>query len=321
MRLRVGLVGAGDAAAHHARALAALDRAGTLAFAAVHARDPARGARFLRSLGLDVPLLSLDELLERSDAVVLATPDGVHVEGVLRAASAGRHVLVEKPLACARAEGEAARDACARAGVHLAVAHHLRFHAGHRASVMRLEELVGTPRHLSLHWTWPDPAVDGWRARGEGAVSWALSALGVHLVDLALWLVGPLRLVAAVDERAGPVDVAVAALLQGLGATVHLSTSVRYRSSPRVVVSGDRGELEWLGTLGARGTGEVLHRTGRSVEPLRFEPEDPYAAQLRAFAAWCTGERPWVGAPLDDVLAGLSLVDELRARCPPGART
>jgi predicted dehydrogenase len=64
-----------------------------------------------------------------------------------------------------------------------------------------------------------------------------------------------------------------------------VSCAITHREPSRVLVSGTEGSLEAMGTLGARGTGELHFRTPRGqAEPIPFEPVDPYAAQLEAFA-------------------------------------
>ncbi|MDB4932948.1 MAG: Gfo/Idh/MocA family oxidoreductase, partial [Myxococcaceae bacterium] len=104
LSLRVGLLGAGDAAGHHARALGALHADATARWAGVCARDPARVAAFCEAHGAPPDALratDLDAFLDPAalDAVVIATPDGLHPAHATLAAARGLHVLVEKPLA------------------------------------------------------------------------------------------------------------------------------------------------------------------------------------------------------------------------------
>jgi predicted dehydrogenase len=108
--VRVGLVGLGDAGRHHARALAALEAAGRVAWAAIAARDEDKVARFRADAGVPAHVASfasLDALLasRTCDAVVLAVPDGLHAEQVTACAARGHHVLVEKPLALSVDDG------------------------------------------------------------------------------------------------------------------------------------------------------------------------------------------------------------------------
>src|SRR5262245_60676029 len=100
---RVGLLGGGDSGTHHARALAAAHAEGLLERSAVGPRDIVKTAAKCKDLGMpaDTRVVSPDELFtgELCDALVIATPDGLHFEHAMLAYQAGMHVLVEKPLA------------------------------------------------------------------------------------------------------------------------------------------------------------------------------------------------------------------------------
>jgi predicted dehydrogenase len=249
--------------------------------------------------------------------VILATPDGIHAEQVERAARAGLHVLVEKPLALSKSDGERAVASARLSGVCLMVGYQLRHHAAHRLMVERIGELVGPLRSIFVKWAWPDPATEGWRAKGEGARFWSLAALGTHGIDLALWI-------AAASHGAPVVATDVAALVEPrdgrdraaevtmrLGSMLaHVSVSVAHRAASRVLISGDAGELEAIGTLGARGDGELFHRAPRQpAMAIAFEATDPYAAQLRELVA-----RAPRGFTADPTLLGnLDVLDRIAA--------
>ncbi len=291
---RLALVGLGDAGGHHARALGTLAGEGRAVWRAIVARDAERGVAFRAKHHVPDSVEtfgSLDALLAAGacDAVVLATPDGVHVEQVMAAASRGVHVLVEKPLALTSADGARGIAAARAAGIHLAVGYHLRHHSGHDRVRRDLATLVGSPRSLFIRWAWPDPAVDGWRARGHGARFWSLAALGTHAIDLALWLTEQ-RLVSVtsvLSRNEAGMDRAAEVTLELSGGTLaHVSVAVTHRAISRVLVTGDAGEVEALGTLGARGDGTLTHRAPRGEpRPIAFDPGDPCLAQLRAFVA------------------------------------
>jgi predicted dehydrogenase len=288
--MRVGLVGAGDAGRHHARALAAAHREGLVAWTAVGGRDVGKLEARRGELGLpdDARVVSTDELLAGGacDAAIVATPDGLHHAHASRALAAGLHVLVEKPIALAVAHAEALVAAARAADRVLAVGYHLRHHPGHELVHARRAELVGAIRTVYIRWAWPDPAVDGWRARGDGATWWSLAALGTHGIDLALWLVDePVADVACVREPARGIDRAAEVSLRFAGgALAHISCAVSHRATSVLAIAGDAGEVEARGTLGARGAG--------TISGLPFEPADPYVRQLRAFAARCAGAGP-----------------------------
>ena len=323
--LRLALVGTGDAASQHARALMTTRAEGALSWTAICGRDPGRIAAFRAKLGVaeDVTsFTSLEDLMDARicDAVVLATPDGLHVEQVERACAAGLHVLVEKPLALTRAAGERALTAAKAADVRVAVGYHLRYHAGHALVASRLVELVGRVQTVFIRWTWPDPATAGWRASGHAAHFWSLAALGTHGFDLAMMFaeaggvrdgcVGAVR--ALLQPESGVDRAAEVSLRLGKGTDAevlaHVSVSIGHRAVSRVLVTGDAGEIEGIGTLGARGDGELSLRLPRGApSPVAFRPVDPYAEQLRDFAL----RAPAGFADEPSALANLEILDRI----------
>jgi UDP-N-acetylglucosamine 3-dehydrogenase len=123
--VRVAVVGAGVMGDRHARIFAGLPDVELVAVCDVRegvARE--LGARTGAQAYTDYrELLRRDDL----DAVSVCTPDGLHREPCELAIRAGRHVLVEKPIATTTADAEAIAEAAAKAGVVLLVGHCLRF--------------------------------------------------------------------------------------------------------------------------------------------------------------------------------------------------
>jgi predicted dehydrogenase len=123
------------------------------------------------------------------DAVTICTPNALHAEMAIAAAAAGKHVLVEKPIACTVAHADAMLAAAADADVLLMPAHNLRFAApfvAAREAVARGD--IGTvtmaragfghagPGAWAPDATWFfDPALAG---------GGALLDLGIHMADL-----------------------------------------------------------------------------------------------------------------------------------------
>lgn len=132
-RLRVGVIGCGDWGVNHVRTLQAL---GVLA--AVADNDPARSAAVAAEHG--AAARSPDALIAASDidAVVLALPAERHVEYALRVLDAGKHLLVEKPMALEIEGARAIVERARRRGVVAMTGHILRFHPAFEA----LEERV-----------------------------------------------------------------------------------------------------------------------------------------------------------------------------------
>lgn len=328
--LRVGLVGVGDAGRHHARALAALHHEGVAVFSAVCARRVESVDALRRDVQMPAEVAafsSLDALLDADacDAVVLATPDGLHAEQVERAAGRGLAVLVEKPLALSAEEGARAIEAARRAGVCLAVGYHLRHHEAHRIAAAQSPERVGSVRSIFIRWAWPDPATEGWRARGSMARFWSLAALGTHGLDLAMMFAGSTDIsdVVAVLEPSSGADRAAEVSLRlstkgGSAALAHVSVAVTHRAVSRVLVAGDAGEIEATGTLGARGDGDLTFRSAKKGEAPRaipFEAKSPYEAQMRDFI-----RRALLGFNDDPaLLTNLILLDRIGSAHPGGS--
>ncbi|WP_233158296.1 Gfo/Idh/MocA family protein, partial [Actinokineospora bangkokensis] len=122
--LRVGLVGAGPwAGTVHGPGLAAHP---DTELTCVWARRPGAAEELARSLGTTTAP-TVDDLLDRVDAVAFAVPPAVQGELAVRAAAAGKHVVLEKPLADSLESAERVAAAVAEAGVASVVVFIRRF--------------------------------------------------------------------------------------------------------------------------------------------------------------------------------------------------
>ena len=127
-RLNVGLIGAGHFGRYHALKLAGAKRAKLVGLADA---NPERAKTVAWEAGC--PVKSVDEILELAQAVIIAAPAEYHFDLAAKALRAGKHVLVEKPIA-ATLEQAAELGALARgAGLGLQVGHLERFSAAHGA--------------------------------------------------------------------------------------------------------------------------------------------------------------------------------------------
>src|SRR5690348_12222666 len=100
---------------------------------AVVSRDRARGEAFAQTHGIRKIYGSIEDVLRDRDidAIYDATPDGLHVQHAIAAAEAGKHALIEKPLAISVAEAGQAIAASRRHGTRLGVVFNQR-HEGNR---------------------------------------------------------------------------------------------------------------------------------------------------------------------------------------------
>ncbi|WP_031487247.1 Gfo/Idh/MocA family protein [Streptomyces bicolor] len=204
--MRIGLLGTGPWA--QMAYAPALSRHRELEFAGVWGRRTAAAKELADSYGVPV-YDDVDALLADVDAVAVALPPSVQVELAVRAARAGRHLLLDKPLALTVEEGRAVVEAVEEAGVASVVFFTTRFQPETGA------------------WITEQAAVEGWftgRAQWLGAVfsgdDSPFAASPWRREKGALWDVGPHALSVLLPALGDARRVAAAA--HGPGDTVHL---------------------------------------------------------------------------------------------------
>ena len=140
-KLRVGMIGLGMGAGHHARSLN--DLSGEIGCVAGFSPTAARREAFAEKYGLPVTD-DLDGMFADPgiDAIMIITPPNTHLELVQRAAAAGKHILLEKPLDITLERSEAIVETARNTGVTLAVVLQNRFRPG----ILALAEVVNTGR-------------------------------------------------------------------------------------------------------------------------------------------------------------------------------
>ena len=252
----LAIIGCGAFGTKHAEALG---RVPTARLVAVWDPDAARARQLGRCYAADVAS-SAEDIWQRGDidGVILATPTDTHHALTLAAANAGKHVLVEKPVALSLPELDDMQRAAAAARTLLMVGQTLRFHpvaqAMHRAA---REGDVGQP--VFFNWvsdsarSWPS----GWQAwQTDPARSGGMALhLGVHGIDLALWLLdsAPERVYAQGANLASP-GLRVYDSLQigvrcanGANALVelHLNLPAEHALYQAASLLGTRGQAQW----------------------------------------------------------------------------
>src|SRR5262245_16946453 len=122
--MRIGIIGAGIWGNNHALALSTHPRC---TVAMICDRDETRARTAAERFGC-AWTTSTEDLSRAVDAVTIATPDHLHREPTVAMLRAGKHVMVEKPLATTVADARAMVEAADHAGVHLMVDFHARWH-------------------------------------------------------------------------------------------------------------------------------------------------------------------------------------------------
>lgn len=317
-RLRWGILGAGRIAGTYATAIGASENGEVVA---VGSRDRAKAAAFARQHGIATAHGSYGDLLADPgvDAVYVALPNGLHAEWSIRAAAAGKHVLCEKPLAANAAEGAAMKEAFAGRGLLLAEALMYRRHPVNRMAVGLLHEGRIGPL-VAMNATFYCGAGGDDAARLSAALAGgALRDIGSYCVSLLRWAARaePAAAVArGVENVPGGVDVQMAGVLHfpggvlgAFGCGYELPFVCRYEligRDGRIVADG--------GPLCAWPTGEFTINvwTGDRREDIAVPPANHYQLMAEEFAAAVLDGRPpaW---PIDDALANLAVLDQLRA--------
>ena len=294
--LDVAILGSGRMAEVHAAALAANPRFGRLA--AVHGRNAAAARKLAKAHGARAST-SLAEVLSdpRIRAVVVATPTATHREFVLSALDAGKHVLVEKPLALSTAEaGEIVRAAEAQERIVM-VAHCVRWFHEVQALLSKLEA-IGQPRTARASRVAGDPG--GWytQVAHSGGVCFDLM---VHDFDLLAWWFGPVERVFA-----------LATSRDAERPEMHAQVSLRHTSGVLSYVEGSWLEPSGFATkVELAGSAGLLRFDLPETKPLRFVPlaakqaqrkgaeipespfrRSPYELQMEAFLAAALGGAP-----------------------------
>ena len=245
-RLRVGVIGVGTFGSLHAQVYSQAEGCELVAIADV---DEGRLEQVCDALGVEGHV-DYRELLGRDDvdAVSICTTDELHVEPALAAAAAGKHMLIEKPLALTPADCDTIIGAAGEAGVKLMVGHILRFDPRYYTAHQRIAQgQIGELVHLSAR---RNNAFGS--ARRLAAHTSVLFFLGIHDLDFILWCVGavPQRVVAqAVSKVLADTPDTVLALLQFAdGPIASLEASwVLPESHPR----GLDARFDAVGTAGA----------------------------------------------------------------------
>src|SRR5215469_15565189 len=247
-----GIIGCGMIAEYHTRAINEIPGARVVA---AFSRSESNGAK-IDGLAGGCPIYDdLDAMLAHPglDVVCVCTPSGAHLEPAVKAARAGKHVVVEKPLEITLPRCDAIIGACDESGVRLCTIFPSRFTPANIA----LKTAIDTGRFGRL--TLGDTYVKWWRTQeyydsGGWRGTWSLDGGGalmnqaIHNVDLLQWLMGDVATITALTatlahERIEVEDTAVAALRFKNGAlgVIEAATSAYPGLLKRTEIHGDRG--------------------------------------------------------------------------------
>jgi len=283
-RLRIGVAGVGSLGRHHARVLATLPG---VAVSGIYDARPERSAEVSAEFGLP-SAESMAALVEASDAVVIAVPTVAHHDAAIAALDAGRHVLVEKPMAATLAEADSLVERARERRVVLQVGHIERFNPAVEAAMplargARFIEThrlgVFTPRSLDV-----DVVLD----------------LMIHDLQIAQAIVArPVSEVraAGVAVLTRRIDIANARVAFEGGCVANLTAS--RVSAERIRKFRVFGPAHYVSIdMGSQEIGAVRLMPGADGKPaivpasIAVEKEEPLRRELASFVEACRGEHP-----------------------------
>lgn len=214
------------------------------------------------------------------DAVYIASPVVLHAKQAMMAADAGKHILIEKPLAMTSEEGQKVVDYCESKGVKIAAGLMMRFGAYVMAMKQAIADgKIGRPvSGFSQFTCWYPDMPGNWRQSKKNGGGGAMMDMGVHCIDLIRYVTGQnVRQVAAMhDTLTFHYDVEDSSTLimrleNGALATVQSNFNIPDEAS--------LWRLEFFGTRGRlAGNGVIGQVDGGSVDALFLEDVSGYDA-------------------------------------------
>jgi len=218
--IRVGIIGTGGMGGRHAKGVQdAKDR-----FQLVAACDVAEAKlqEFGQKWGVARLLADWRQLVASKDvdAVCVLLPHDLHEEVCTAAARAGKHILVEKPIARTLEESDAIIRAAQQAGVVLMVAHNQRYYPANRKIRRLLDDgVLGELfcARIDHHQSFSPPADRAWWRSREAVGGGCVIGSGIHRLDLLRWYLGEAQEVFAFqtdDPRRLEAEVACVATLR-----------------------------------------------------------------------------------------------------------
>ncbi len=286
---------------------------------AIGSRNGDRAREVAARLGIPKAYGSYDALLADPDidAIYNPLPNGLHAEWTLKAARAGKAILVEKPMCRDAEEAAMLANACATDGVLLMEAFMYRFHPQHervRALIAdgAIGDLCSVQTAFSFHMQPLDPGNVRLQAPLAGG---ALMDVGCYPVSGARMLFGeePLAAVATYDLHPDfGVDIALSGILEFSGKRfAMIDCGFRGTGQGWYRVVGSTGTIDVPAAYGlGMSDGLVILTDGSGRHEERIPGVDQYTLEAEEMAA-CLLEKRAPRYPAEDAVANMRAIDAL----------
>ena len=274
----------------------AIKRSGKLKIVSCYSRSVEKRERFAAKYGCRAARSYEEILQDRSvEAVINTTPNSVHRETTVAAASAGKHTFLDKPIANSIDDARALTAACRKAKVVLALGYqrrresHFRWirekvDAGAFGRLVNAEANISRDRLGKID-------LGSWRYTAEGMPGGVMLQIGIHYTDVLEYLIGPIRAVSGRFVRlvlpGDNPDVASLVLEHENGALSTLNASYASASEYYLMnLYGKEASAYYDLHQGLR----FLKRGASACELVSVKKNDPIVEELDEFAAAVRGE-------------------------------
>ncbi len=300
--IRLGIIGAGAIGGVHMQTFGKIEGVEVAAVADVYVPLAEQRAQ---EFGIQTVHPSPQALLEDDsiEAVVIGVPNQFHASLAIEALKRGKHVLLEKPMAINSGEAKTIVDEAAASGKVLMMSHQMRWTGLSRALKQRIDNGdVGHVYNAKAGWLRKKgiPGWGSWFTRKDQSGGGPLIDIGVHMLDLSLYLMGnpkPVSVYGSTYAQFGPrregigtwgtpnwdgfydvEDLASALIKLDNGATLSLEVSWAAHSAmlsedPFIHLMGTEGGVALVGGSGKYVTHEGEHVVESDVVPLEGEED------------------------------------------------
>jgi 1,5-anhydro-D-fructose reductase (1,5-anhydro-D-mannitol-forming) len=292
---------------------------------ALVSRDAGRATAFAAKHGARSSGTDYGEMLANPDVdvVLITTPNAHHVEQVIAAAAAGKHVLCDKPLGGNAAEAQRAVEACRKAGVRLGLNFQTRHHSCFEEAKRVIEageigEIVSAQIDASPG---ARPPV-GWRTDPELAGMGSVNNIAVHIYDVLRYLIGSeVTEVSALFDigRESEIELLPLVLMRFQNGALAYANGNQATFSPLndVVFNGTRGRISGRGITRPGIEGDMAIVTESGERTAHYSSVDCYERTVAAFSrAILAGEDPNPSGV--DGLRNVQLTDAIRESARQG---
>jgi predicted dehydrogenase len=293
---------------------------------AIASRDGAKARTVAQQLAIPRTHDSYAALLADPgiDAVYIPVPNHLHVPLAIEALAAGKHVLVEKPIALSSREANELVEAAQRhPRLKIMEAFMYRFHPQWQAARKLVETGgIGELRTIHAHFSYWN--VDPQNIRNMGAIGGGgMMDIGCYCVSFGRWLFAsePRRVlgITDTDPKFGTDRLASGILDFGRGTTT-FTCSTQLSPYQRVNIFGTEGRIEIeipVNALPDRPM-RLWHQRGANITETTFEVCDQYTLQADAFARAILDDTP-VPVPLSDAVDNMRTIEAVFTSARTGA--